>query len=68
MKLKLRDILSSLTEVILIPRGGVKTRILPPDAWFCVLFCIASVLTIRGECTQEVPYLWIYIHLLGVGR
>lgn len=66
--MKLRDILSNLAEVILIPRGGVKTRILPPDASFVACSVLLLFLTIRGECTQEVPYVWIYTHLLGVGR
>lgn len=64
MKLKPRDILSDLVEVTLILRGGVKTRI---QAWFSALVYIASVHTIRGECTQEVPP-FVYVCIKGGGK
>lgn len=64
MKLKPRDILSDLVEVTLILRGGVKTRI---QAWISALVYIASVHTIRGECTQEVPP-FVYVCIKGGGK
>lgn len=35
----------------------LKTRIQAPNTRFSALFCVVSVHTIRGECTQEMLYI-----------